>query len=47
MIGCEYASIFANLDVKVNLINTRDRLLSFLDDGSPTRSVTTCATRAW
>jgi len=32
VIGCEYASIFANLDVKVNLINTRDRLLSFLDD---------------
>lgn len=31
VIGCEYASIFANLDVKVNLINTRDRLLSFLD----------------
>lgn len=32
VIGCEYASIFANLDVKVNLINTRDRLLSYLDD---------------
>lgn len=32
VIGCEYASIFANLDVKVNLVNTRDRLLSFLDD---------------
>ncbi len=32
IIGCEYASIFANLDVKVNLVNTRDRLLSFLDD---------------
>ena len=32
VIGCEYASIFANLDVKVNLINTRDRLLSFLDN---------------
>ncbi len=31
VIGCEYASIFANLDVKVNLVNTRDRLLSFLD----------------
>ncbi len=31
VIGCEYASIFCNLDVKVNLINTRDRLLSFLD----------------
>jgi len=32
VIGCEYASIFANLDVKVNLVNTRDSLLSFLDD---------------
>ncbi|ACY17579.1 Si-specific NAD(P)(+) transhydrogenase [Haliangium ochraceum] len=32
VIGCEYASIFASLGVKVNLINTRDRLLSFLDD---------------
>ena len=32
VIGCEYASIFGNLDVKVNLVNTRDRLLSFLDD---------------
>lgn len=31
VIGCEYASIFANLDIKVNLVNTRDRLLSFLD----------------
>ncbi len=32
VIGCEYASIFANLRVKVNLVNTQDRLLSFLDD---------------
>jgi NAD(P) transhydrogenase len=32
VIGCEYASIFCNLDVKVNLVNTRDRLLAFLDD---------------
>lgn len=32
VIGCEYASIFCNLDVKVNLVNTRERLLSFLDD---------------
>ena len=32
VIGCEYASIFANLDLKVNLVDTRDRLLSFLDD---------------
>jgi len=32
VIGCEYASIFSNLHLKVNLVNTRDRLLSFLDD---------------
>jgi NAD(P) transhydrogenase len=32
VIGCEYASIFCNLDVKVNLVNTRARLLSFMDD---------------
>ncbi len=32
VIGCEYASIFANLGIKVNLVNTQDRLLSFLDD---------------
>jgi NAD(P) transhydrogenase len=32
VIGCEYASIFCNLDAKVNLVNTRERLLSFLDD---------------
>ncbi|MBM3264164.1 MAG: Si-specific NAD(P)(+) transhydrogenase [candidate division Zixibacteria bacterium] len=32
VIGCEYASIFRGLRIKVNLINTRDRLLSFLDD---------------
>lgn len=31
VIGCEYASIFANLDVKVTLVNTRDQLLSYLD----------------
>ncbi len=31
VIGSEYASIFANLDLKVNLVNTRDRLMSFLD----------------
>jgi len=31
VIGCEYASIFANLDIKVNLINSRNSLLSFLD----------------
>lgn len=31
VIGCEYASIFRGLGVKVDLINSRDRLLSFLD----------------
>lgn len=31
VIGCEYASIFANLGIKVNLVNTQDRLLSFMD----------------
>ncbi|MBI5497082.1 MAG: Si-specific NAD(P)(+) transhydrogenase [Deltaproteobacteria bacterium] len=32
VIGCEYASMFRLLGVKLNLVNTRDRLLSFLDD---------------
>lgn len=32
VIGCEYASIFINLGAKVTLVNTQDRLLSFLDD---------------
>jgi NAD(P) transhydrogenase len=32
VIGCEYASIFRGMGIKVNLINTRDRLLAFLDD---------------
>lgn len=31
VVGCEYASIFRGLDTKVDLINSRDRLLSFLD----------------
>ncbi|GHG05636.1 Si-specific NAD(P)(+) transhydrogenase [Thalassotalea marina] len=31
VIGCEYASIFKGLGCKVDLINTRDRLLSFMD----------------
>lgn len=31
VIGCEYASIFRGLQIKINLINTRDKLLSFLD----------------
>ncbi len=32
VIGCEYASMFRGLGTKVNLVNTRDKLLSFLDD---------------
>jgi NAD(P) transhydrogenase len=32
VVGCEYASMFRNMGVKVNLINTRDKLLEFLDD---------------
>ncbi|GAA6169721.1 Si-specific NAD(P)(+) transhydrogenase [Sessilibacter corallicola] len=32
VIGCEYASIFAGMGIKVDLINSRERLLSFLDD---------------
>jgi NAD(P) transhydrogenase len=31
VVGCEYASIFSALGIKVDLINTRNRLLSFLD----------------
>ncbi len=32
VVGCEYASIFRNLGLKVNLIHNREKLLSFLDD---------------
>jgi NAD(P) transhydrogenase len=32
VIGCEYASIFLNLGLKVTLVNTQDRLLSFMDE---------------
>lgn len=32
VIGCEYASMFSNLGIKVDLINTRSQLLEFLDD---------------
>jgi len=32
IVGCEYASMFRNLELKVNLVNTRDKLLEFLDD---------------
>jgi NAD(P) transhydrogenase len=32
VVGCEYTSMFRNLECKVNLINSRGRLLEFLDD---------------
>ncbi len=32
VIGVEYASMFRNLGMKINLINTREKLLEFLDD---------------
>jgi len=32
VIGCEYASMFRNIGCKVNLVNSRDQLLEFLDD---------------
>lgn len=32
VIGCEYASMFRNLEIKVNLVNNRDRLLDYLDE---------------
>ena len=32
VIGCEYASIFSGIGMKVELVNSRDRLLEFLDD---------------
>ena len=32
VIGCEYASIFAGLDTRVDLVNTREWLMNFLDD---------------
>ena len=32
VVGCEYTSMFRNLEVKVNLVNTRAKLLEFLDD---------------
>lgn len=32
VIGCEYASMFRGLGTKVNLVNTREKLLSFLDE---------------
>ncbi|MHA7816655.1 MAG: Si-specific NAD(P)(+) transhydrogenase [Pseudohaliea sp.] len=32
VIGCEYASIFSGLGIKVELVNSFDNLLAFLDD---------------
>ncbi|TCO81023.1 NAD(P) transhydrogenase [Plasticicumulans lactativorans] len=32
VIGCEYASMFRNMGCKVDLVDTRQQLLSFLDD---------------
>lgn len=32
VIGCEYASMLRTMGMKVNLVNTRDSLLDFLDD---------------
>ena len=32
VIGCEYTSMFRNLKIKINLVNSRDGLLDFLDD---------------
>lgn len=32
VIGCEYASMFRKLKIKINLINSRAQLLDFLDD---------------
>ena len=32
VVGCEYASMFQGLGIRVNLIDTRARLLAFLDD---------------
>lgn len=32
VVGCEYTTMFRNLNCKVNLVNTREKLLEFLDD---------------
>ena len=32
VVGCEYASMLRNMKLDVNLVNTRDKLLAFLDD---------------
>jgi NAD(P) transhydrogenase len=32
VIGCEYATIFASMGVKVHIVNNRDKILGFLDE---------------
>jgi NAD(P) transhydrogenase len=32
VVGCEYASMFRKLNIKINLVNSRSQLLDFLDD---------------
>ncbi|MEW5796160.1 MAG: Si-specific NAD(P)(+) transhydrogenase [Candidatus Zixiibacteriota bacterium] len=32
VVGCEYASIFSHLGIRVTIVDTRDRLLPFLDN---------------
>lgn len=32
VVGCEYASIFCGMGIRVDLVNTRQQLLDFLDD---------------
>jgi NAD(P) transhydrogenase len=32
VVGCEYASMWRNMQARVQLVNTRDKLLAFLDD---------------
>ena len=55
VIGCEYGSMLNNMGIDVTLINTRARLLSYLDDeitdalsfhSSPTMACASCTTRS-
>ena len=32
VVGCEYASMLRNMKIRITLVNTRDKLLAFLDD---------------
>jgi NAD(P) transhydrogenase len=32
VVGCEYASMLRNMRIRITLVNTRDKLLEFLDD---------------